>query len=162
MPRNGGLSEPTSSDAAASAHPAASLAPPRRPARASDATATAERPPKRKSGFLTFALASLVVALLLALIGWQADPQMPQQVQGLAERAQAALGLANAPAPQPQTTAPAPTAPPSVPAVNPAPAATGDNKPSPIPPQATVAATGAREPEHPAGGARNPGQSPRR
>ncbi len=126
MPRGGGLSEPTAVEAP---RPAMNLPAPRRPARSDDGAGTAERSAKRKSGFLTFVLASLVAAGLLALIGWQADPQLPQKMQGLAQKVQVALGMANPPRPA----VPASQQPPPNPTANPTPAISGDMKPSPMP-----------------------------
>ena len=66
---------------------------------ADDTTVASERPAKSKSGFWTFLGAVLVVAVVLALIGWQADPNLPQKVGGFAQRVQVALGLTPRPAP---------------------------------------------------------------
>jgi serine/threonine protein kinase len=68
MPRGGSLNAPTMAE---SAQPAITLPPGRRPVR-SGGTATVDRGPKRKSGFLPFLAAILMAAALLALIGWQA------------------------------------------------------------------------------------------
>ncbi|MBZ5583989.1 MAG: protein kinase [Acidobacteriia bacterium] len=144
MPRGGGANEPTAIDAGV---PQQSL-PPAYRARHGETTLTADRPRKRKSGFLVYLLAVLVVAGLLALIGWQADPTMPRKMQGLSQRIQAALGLA-APAPQPkqqQSAAPPAQAGPAPPQPQPLseqkqareqqppPVAAAEEKPSPMPP----------------------------
>src|SRR5262249_11872191 len=68
MPRGGVLGEPTVADVA---KPGPVLPAARRRL---DGTSTMELAAKRKSGFLTFLLAILVAAGLLALIGWQAAP----------------------------------------------------------------------------------------
>ncbi len=72
MARGGSLNEPTM---AGGTKPAVNL-PPARRARASEATGTAERARRRKSGFLPFLLAILMAAALLALVGWQAAPRL--------------------------------------------------------------------------------------
>jgi serine/threonine-protein kinase len=134
MARGAGASEPT---AAIPVKPAAK-APAARRARAGDTTATGERRTGHRASFLTFLLSFLVVAGLLALIGWQADPTLPQEAQGLAKRIQTGLGLGSA-APEPPPAAPAATSPaPASPAPAPAQpgpaAAAEDAKPSPMPP----------------------------
>ncbi len=74
MPRGGSLNAPTMAEGA---QPAVTLPPGRRPVR-SGGTATVDRGPKRKSGFLPFLAAILMAAALLALIGWQAaQPTAP-------------------------------------------------------------------------------------
>ena len=80
MPRGGSLNEPTAIDAA---RPAISLPPARKPLRSArpGETATTEARPERKGGFLTFLLAMLVAAGLLALIGWQAFPWLSRKPQ---------------------------------------------------------------------------------
>ena len=119
MSRGGSLNEPTMAQAAA---PAVSLPPPRR-ARASDATGTAERARRRKSGFLPFLLAILMAAALLALVGWQAAPRLlptksaDKQADG--QRPASSPG----PAVPPKPTAPAATA--------------SETKPSPMPAEKT-------------------------
>jgi serine/threonine-protein kinase len=128
MPRGGSLSEPTLADAAP-ARPAVNLPPARRRV---EAGATAERDPQRKGGFLTFLLAMLVAAGLLALIGWQAAPYL------FPKPAATASESAKAPA-EPSETKAAPALPPqSAPAPVPTPVAgepkaDDDRKPSPIP-----------------------------
>ena len=91
-----------------------------------ESTTTVERAAKRKAGFLTFLLATLVAAGLLALIGWQAAPWLLQN-QKQAQNAETPAAKAPAPAPlQPPVaqTAPAPSGP----------ADLADAKPSPMPP----------------------------
>src|SRR3984957_8597643 len=69
MPRGGSLNAPTIAEGA---QPAVTTLPPgRRPVR-SGGTATVDRGPKRKSGFLPFLAAILMAAALLALSGWHA------------------------------------------------------------------------------------------
>ncbi|MGD0500249.1 MAG: serine/threonine-protein kinase [Bryobacteraceae bacterium] len=138
MPRGGGASEPTAAMTAGPVKPAMKVPPARLP-RARDVTETAERRTRRRTSFLAFLLSFLVVAGLLALIGWQADPTLPQKAQGLAQRIQTALGLGSA-APEPppaaaETSAMPPAAPPSTVLAQPGPAATQEEaKPSPMPP----------------------------
>jgi len=129
---------------------AARKLPPAHHPRRDDTTVPAGRPGKSKSGFWSFLAAVLVAAALLALIGWQADPNLPQKVGGLAQRLQVALGLAQAP---PEPSAPArPVAAPGgtgQAAAAPAPAGPAEGKPSPIPSGATpeTAKTDAAQPE---------------
>jgi serine/threonine-protein kinase len=73
LPRSGGLNEPTMGEVK---KPAIVLPPARR---RMDASGTVERGAQRKSGFLSFLLAMLVVTALLALIGWQAAPYLLKQ-----------------------------------------------------------------------------------
>jgi len=124
MPRGGSLNEPTIAEVNRSS---VSIPPPRRRERAS---ATTERAAERKSGFLTFLLAILMAAGLLALIGWQAAPWiMSNQAARNAEKA-AAKAASQAPAqPQPQVTSPPPTTAPAT-----GPATVPDAKPSPMSP----------------------------
>ena len=133
MPRGGSLNEPTALEAA----PPLNL-PPAHRARHGETTVTSDRSPKRKSGFFAYLLAILVVAGLLALIGWQADPTLPQKVQGLSQKVQAALGWAPAPVQvaqnkQAQNAAPPAATAPAQPPAQP-PAAPAEPKPSPMPP----------------------------
>ena len=137
MARGGALNEPT---AMVGAGQMANL-PPARRARREETTVTSERSRKSKSGFWSFLAAILVAAAVLALIGWQADPTLPQKVGGIAQRVQAALGLAPAPpesgapakeAATPSATGPAPAQPATVAVASPAPPA--EAKPSPMPP----------------------------
>ena len=76
LPRGGILNEPTVADVrgAVRAPPSGGMLPPPRRPRRSETTATSASGGKRKSGFLTYLLAILVAAGLLALIGWQAAP----------------------------------------------------------------------------------------
>ncbi len=71
MPRGGILNEPTIADAQA---PRVKLPPPVRPKRLGDTTVASVRGGERKSGFLTFLLAAVVTAGLIALIAIQAPP----------------------------------------------------------------------------------------
>ena len=74
LPRGGGLNEPTMVE---QQQPSIVLPPSRRRV---EASSTGERrAAPRKSGFLTFLLAMVVVAGLLALIGWQAAPWLLKQ-----------------------------------------------------------------------------------
>jgi len=73
LPRSGGLNEPTMGEVK---KPVIVLPPARR---RMDASATMERGAQRKSSFLSFLLAMLVVTALLALIGWQAAPYLLKQ-----------------------------------------------------------------------------------
>jgi serine/threonine-protein kinase len=147
MARGGALNEPTAMVGAGRV----SKMPPARHPRGDDTAVSAERPSKSKSGFWSFLAAVLVAAALLALIGWQADPALPQKVGGMAQRLQVALGLAQTPpepaAPANQAIAPgggvgqataAPVA-----------AAPAEGKPSPIPPAAPseTSKTDAAQPE---------------
>ncbi len=94
MPRGGSLNEPTAVEVAA----VPNLPPSRRVHHPGDTTVTA--PKKRKGGFLMYLLAVVVVGALLALIGWQADPNLPNKIQALSQKAQAALGLGAAAKPE--------------------------------------------------------------
>jgi len=136
MPRSGMLNEPTIADVQAGQAPATgTLAPPKRSRRAeASSSSTSAGADKRKSGFLTFLLAILVVAGLLVLIGWQAMPWLtpPPVRQEPQLRAQAPVA-----APAPVETPPAVPAPASAPAETPtavtaAPAPAEDAKPSPL------------------------------
>jgi len=134
MPRGGLLGEATVADVA---KPAAVVIPPA-PRRRMDSTSTLERSAKRKAGFLTFLLAILVAAGLLALIGWQAAPwllQSQKQAQN-AETPAAKSSEPPAPVPPASTTAPPVTAPSA--SVDQA-----DAKPSPMPPAPTGPPAGA-------------------
>ncbi|HEY2017065.1 MAG TPA: serine/threonine-protein kinase [Bryobacteraceae bacterium] len=158
MARGGTLSEPTVADVpqpAAAAPPV--MMPPAR--RRLDPTSTTELHARRKTGFLTFLLAIVVAAGLLALIGWQAAPyllqsQRPSETAGNTPPKSSAPA---APAPQspaqPQPAAPAgPNAEPekaeakpspmSPPAQDPAakPAAHGGSEPASTPPVTKSAA----------------------
>jgi predicted Ser/Thr protein kinase len=133
MPRGGSLAEPTVADTARPEMP-----PPRRPVRELDTT-IAEGAPKRKSGFLAFLAAILAAAGLLALIGWQANPELisqwlpaalrpsPAPAKPAAEPPQNAAPAAQGQQPQPGSQSPA-TAQPAEP------------KPSPMPPSSPAAA----------------------
>jgi serine/threonine-protein kinase len=134
MARGGASNEPT---AMVGAGQVANL-PPSRRAR-EDTTVASER--KSKSGFWSFLAAVLVLAAVLTLIGWQADPTLPQKVGGIAQRVQVALGLAQAP-PEPGPPAKE-AAPPSGTGQSPdqpvteatgPPASPAEAKPSPMPP----------------------------
>jgi hypothetical protein len=146
MARGGALNEPTAMVGAGRV----SKLPPARHRRGDDTTVSAERPSKSKSEFWSFLAAVLVAAALLALIGWQADPALPQKVGGMAQRLQVALGLAQAPpepvAPANQAAAPGGTGQATAAPVAAAPA---EGKPSPIPPAAPseTSKTDAAQPE---------------
>jgi serine/threonine-protein kinase len=150
MARGGASNEPTAMTEQVS------KLPPARHAIHEDESFTGERPRRSKSGFWSFLGAVLVAAALLALIGWQADPTLPQKVGGFAQRIQVALGLAQAPPePSPQATPAAPPAgtsqPPAQPAAAPAvsPATPDEAKPSPMP-AAGADETAKTEPPQPA------------
>jgi serine/threonine-protein kinase len=125
LPRGGASNEPTAMDSVA---PAIAMPPPRRARDGS--TVTAERPARRKSGFLPFLAAVLMAAAVLALIGWQADPTLPHKLQGVAQRIQTAVGLGAAPAPP----AAAPSNPPQAPPASQPSPLQAEVKPSPMPP----------------------------
>ncbi|HUP05366.1 MAG TPA: protein kinase [Bryobacteraceae bacterium] len=141
MPRGGAAEEPTASVVSVAAKPAMKLPPARHPVREDETTATSDGARKR-SGFWPFLAAILVAAVVLGLLGWQADPDLPQKVGGFAQRIQAALGMGTAQAPaaeqQPPAGAPAqaPAAAqggaPTAPAAQPQAASGDDAKPSPI------------------------------
>ncbi len=78
MPRGGSLMEPTLAEGA---RPPVSLPPGRKPLRSARAgeTTIGEERAEKKGGFLTFLLAMLVAAGLLALIGWQALPWLSKK-----------------------------------------------------------------------------------
>ncbi|HEV3196492.1 MAG TPA: serine/threonine-protein kinase [Bryobacteraceae bacterium] len=124
MPRGGGLNEPTLVDAK---KPAVVLPPSRRRL---EATGTSERGRPRKSGFLTFLLAMLVVAGLLALIGWQAAPWLLKQNVRNPDTETPKSAAAPRREPAPAATAPA------------NPPAGGEAKPAEAPPSETKPAEG--------------------
>jgi serine/threonine-protein kinase len=138
MPRGGSLNEPTMAD---SAKPVVTL-PPARRTRLAEATSAAEGVERRTAGFLTFLLAILVAAGLLALIGWQAAPWLSNQVQAT-----------KPPAPPPVEAAPPATTPVPVPV---------EPKPSPMPPPSTTPAETANTPPagRPLGPERKPSAKP--
>jgi serine/threonine protein kinase len=118
MPRSGMLNEPTIADVQAGQTSATGTLPPPKRSRRAEASlsSTTVGAEKRKSGFLTFLLAILVVAGLLVLIGWQAMPWLtpPPVRQDPQLRAQAPVS----------TPAPVETPPATVPTPAPAPAET--------------------------------------
>ena len=130
MPRGGGLSLPTMTT---ESKPSTDLPQPRRARRleATTTTVTGVVAGKRKGNFLTFMLAVLVAAGLIALIAWQAAPWL------------------GAPSPESAQTQPAPpekkVQPPPTPIPVPAPQA--ETKPSPMPPPASESAQAS--PPHP-------------
>ncbi len=149
MPRGSMLNEPTLAAASplapapSSAAASSALPPPRRPARRTEATATATAGSGKKSHFLSFLLAILVAAGLLALIGWQAAPWIMQELKVGAPNptpAPVATAKAEPPAAPPAPSAnPTPVQPPATtPATAPVPA---DAKPSPIGPAETPVET---------------------
>jgi hypothetical protein len=158
MPRSGGLNEPTIAEVK---KPAIVLPPSRRRL---EATGTTERGGQRKSGFLTFLLAMLVVTGLLALIGWQAAPWLlkPTAHNPDADTAKPAATHAAQPAPA-ATAAENPNSgegKPAAPALSdakpaeskpdeskPADANAGGRKPSPMPPVAPIVAAKPPEPD---------------
>jgi serine/threonine protein kinase len=117
MPRGGSLNEPTLAEPA---RPAVSLPRPVRPTRLGDTTVTSARS-GRKKGLLTFLLATLVAAGLLALIGFQGLPWLSSPSPGSKtppESAKAQKPPETAPAPVPAEKQPAqspPQAQPSAP-----------------------------------------------
>jgi serine/threonine protein kinase len=124
MPRGGGLNEPTMAEMK---KPSIVLPPGRRRV---DASGTAERRRPRKSGFLTFLLAMLVVTGLLVLIGWQAAPWLVKQ-------------SARNPDTDTPKSAAAPPSEPGAAATTPAnPPAAGEAKPPETPPSETKPAEG--------------------
>jgi serine/threonine-protein kinase len=141
IPRSGMLNEPTIADAASASQTSKSavLPPPRRTRRASaSASTTGER---QKGGFLTFLLAILVAAGLLAVVGWQAMPWLmpPAQTHTRAEKPKQQQAEPPAPTPPvsepqtapaetPTTAPPAAAQPPAQPSAEPA----ADAKPSPM------------------------------
>lgn len=137
MPRSGMLNEPTVVDAAgARASKSATLPPPRRPRRAVSASGTRGGTDKQKSGFLTFLLAILVAAGLLAVVGWQAMPwlmppahtvtkaEAPKKQSAATEQPQAQAPVSAAPPPETPASTPATSQPQAEPIV--------DAKPSPM------------------------------
>jgi serine/threonine-protein kinase len=154
MARGGASNEPTALSASG---PAIKLPPARHPIHGV-ATSTEERPGKGRSGFWSFLAAILVAAVVLALIGWQADPTLPRKVGGLAQRMEAAVGLAPAPASPASSPTDAQNPPASPPAQQPsqplagaapaqAPSSPEDAKPNPMPP---ASADNAAQPAAPA------------
>ncbi|SPE41944.1 Serine/threonine protein kinase (fragment) [Candidatus Sulfopaludibacter sp. SbA3] len=143
MPRGGSLNEPTVSDAAPRS--VVTLPPAHRPRRSGDATTTAERAVKRKSGFVPFLLAILMAAALLMLIGWQAmpwlNPRRQPQSGPAGEDKKAEQALPQTPA-NPADAKPSAMPPASAEAANPPPAAPSpetkpaehNRRPTPNPP----------------------------
>jgi outer membrane biosynthesis protein TonB len=126
MPRGGSLNQPTVADVA---RPALKLPPPRRPNRAAlDSSSTREIKTGRKSSFLTFLLAVLVAAGLIALIGWQSVPFLSSKATPQQKKVEPEAARQEAkPEPPPQPVAEA-----APPAATPAPAPE-NSKPSPMP-----------------------------
>ena len=143
MPRGGILNEPTVADG----KPPAMVLPPSR--RRVDASGTGERRITRKSGFLTFLLATLVAAGLLALIGWQAAPWLMKQTAH-APDANAPAPAATAPKKEPSPTASAPPNPPPVPESKPADTPPPESKPAESKPTETHSAEAKPHPMPPA------------
>ena len=123
MPRGGSLSEPTVSD---SVKPAVSLPPARRTAL--HGTDTAERGPARKSNFVPFLMAILVLGGLLALLGWQAGPWLSQNAAPQPRQKEAAATPTPPSTPAPDSAPPGPAAPSAEPPAD---------KPSPMAPAAS-------------------------
>jgi predicted Ser/Thr protein kinase len=141
MARGGASNEPTAM--VVGAEKVSKLPPSRRAIHGT--TLEGERPGKSKSGFWSFLGAVLVAAAVIALIGWQADPALPQKVGGFAQRIQVALGLAPAP---PEPSAPDGTRrPPAQPLAGAAaaPVPPVEGKPSPMPAGDTASAAPAQE-----------------
>jgi tRNA A-37 threonylcarbamoyl transferase component Bud32 len=142
LARGGLLHEPTMADVPAPAAPGPTkvLAPPRRPRRA-DATATGTATTttgKRKTGFLTFLLAILVAAGLLALIGWQAAPYVLPWLQPPSNEHRAAVPKeqVSPPTGQPEVVPPASTPATSTPATStPATSTPGASTPGALSPE---------------------------
>jgi hypothetical protein len=124
MPRGGGLNEPTLAEVK---RPAIALPPSRRRI---EASTSIEAKGPRKSGFLTFLLAMLVVAGLLALIGWQAAPWLLKQTVHRTDSEPSASATPPALTPAPAAAAPGETKPPDSKAPDTTPA---EAKPSPMP-----------------------------
>jgi len=118
MPRGGLLREATVSDVPS---PTVNIPPARRRL---DASSTEEHVGQRKTGFLTFLVATLVGAGLLALIGWQAAPYLLQTNKTPQQTAD------TPPAPK----APAKPTPTAVTAPPPVVGTVADAKPSPMSP----------------------------
>ena len=133
MPRGGSLNSPTVADVSA---PVVSLPPGHAPSRA-ESTTTVERGGKRKSGFLAFLGAILVAAVLLALIGWQADPSLPQKLAWVSQRWEALLGRG----PDTGGTSAAPAEPPATPAAGQAQTSRPAGPPSSSPSSTSAAAS---------------------
>jgi predicted Ser/Thr protein kinase len=142
MPRGGLLNAATMADVKAPEIAApAILPPPRRKGRAEAATATAE--PGRKAGFLTFLLAVLAAAGLLALVGSQLGSwHLPgSQPSNSGERAAAPPKAESPVAAAPLVPAPA-VAPGAATGAAPGVAAPADAKPSPLGPSPLGKAAG--------------------
>jgi len=146
MPRGGSLNEPTMVEAPA---PAVKL-PPARPARRAEETTTAERSGRRKTGFLTFLLAMLVVVGLLVLIGTQAFPWLSHKQQASNPDTSAENGPGSGP--EGATAAPSPSTPPAPTPGNPSGAASKASETPANPaaaaqtPQPTAPSTSAEKP----------------
>jgi serine/threonine-protein kinase len=126
MPRGGSLNEPTVMEPPRP--PAPTLPQAVHPRRLGDTTVTSAREGRRKTGLLTFLLATLVAAGLLALIGFQAAPWLGSQAGKTDSQEQAQAPKA------PEPVAPAP-------AVTPSPA----TQTPPVPTPSQAPATGAAD-----------------
>jgi serine/threonine protein kinase len=122
IPRGGGLNLPTMTG---ESKPSIELPPPRRAQRYEGTTTTTTVVRKRKANFLTFMLAVLVAAGLIALIGWQVAPFLSAPSPDSAQTQPATPPGKKV---QPPTPTPAPAQPQAV------------TKPSPMPPPASEAA----------------------
>jgi len=150
MARGGSLNEPTVAEVAAPVARGSVLGgiplPPARPARRTEETTTAERAKRRKSGFLTFLLAILMAAGLLALIGWQALPWLsPAPPKTGPEASQRAPGPGGTPEGAPGSPAESKPQPPPQPVGAGAAGTPAEEKPSPMPPAPGESAKPAEE-----------------
>jgi serine/threonine protein kinase len=134
MPRSGGLSLPTMTT---ESKPSVELPQPRRARRLAGTTTVTTAPvERRKTNFLTFLLAVLVAAGLIALIGWQAAPFLSPSSPGTAETQPAKPPEKKVQPPESTATSTPAPAPPQP-----------ETKPSPMPPPASESAQAS--PPHP-------------
>jgi serine/threonine-protein kinase len=136
MPRGGSLNEPT---VAEGRRPSVTLPRPVRPQRLGDTTVTAARGSNRKSSFLTFLLATLVTAGLIALVAIQAPPWLTSV--GKAPETQASKTDSKTPPETPKTTPPpSPQEQPAQPPATQQPAAQPPDEPAKAPAEKQAAA----------------------
>ena len=134
MARGGGLTLPTMTG---ESKPSVELPQPRRSRRLGTTTVTTSPLRRRKTNFLTFLLAVLVAAGLIALIAWQLPPYLGPASPGTAETQPAKPPEKKVQPPASTAASPPAPAPPPV-----------ETKPSPMPPPASESAQASpRRPE---------------
>jgi hypothetical protein len=149
MPRGGGLNEPTVAEAP---RPEITLPRPVKPVRFGDTTVTSARAGGRKSGLLTFLLATLVAGGLLALVGLQGVPwiQKPDAQESKETPAEPApKETPQEPAKEAVKEAPKETPPVELPKEEPKTAAQSAASPAAAPPQSASSAPAPAPPADP-------------